>query len=911
MKSNDVRKKFLDFFAQRKHPIIPSDSLVPSSDPTLLFTSAGMVQFKDYFAGKKKDLSRAASCQKCFRTTDLERIGLTPRHLSFFEMLGNFSFGDYFKKEAIEWGWEFLTSEMNIPQDKLYVTVYKDDDEAYDLWKKIIPEKKIYRLGDDTNFWNMGPTGPCGPCSEIIYDTGESNGCGKDDCDPSCSCARWLEVWNLVFTQFNRLPDGKLEPLPRKNIDTGMGLERLVMVTSGASDVFATDLFKGVIARAAQELGVADDIKIPSGVAPLRLIADHARASLFLLADGIMPSNDGRGYVLRRIIRRAQRFARVIGYDKPFLYKTISAVMDVMSQAYPSIAPQFDNIAAILKNEETKFLETLDAGISVLENLLRRHKDTKHIPGEDAFKLYETYGFPYDLTREMCLEKGFTVDDEGFIRAQNLAREISRASWRGSSDSISPGKNKYESVLSRMSLKPTNFVGYKNLSSETSIEAIISDEGVALDKIDEGKECEIFLAETPFYAESGGQVSDTGELIIEKKNSRAVVKDVRKIAHPGKNGGFIFSHRIKVARGNFSVGDTVSARVDVRRRNDIARHHTATHLLHKALRKFLGETAVQSGSLVAPEYLRFDFAYQASPAQDELEKIEDDVNEAIRADLPVCISEEKLETAKQRGAMALFGEKYGDVVRSVEVRDEVNGMTHSLELCGGTHVKRTGEIGFFKIIQESSVGSGVRRITAVAGVWAEKYVRENEYLIYEMSEALKSPKSELTSKISKLLARIKEVEKKLSAAESKNISGAISSAIEKGKNINGLLFVPFVIQGLSQEGEDVGNDRDRLPRSADMIISVIKSRADIKKGGIALVIDKTQTSYSYVVAVSDDVVSSASKELEAVAIARIFAKATGGSGGGKATFARGGGKDVSKISDGIAAVEDYIRSHIF
>ncbi|MDI6757658.1 MAG: alanine--tRNA ligase [Endomicrobiia bacterium] len=879
MKSADVRKKFLDFFSARGHEIKPSDSLIPSSDPTMLFTSAGMVQFKDYFAGVRKDLKRAASCQKCFRTTDIDRIGKTPRHLSFFEMLGNFSFGNYFKQEAIAWGWEFLTKEMGLPSDRLYVTVYKDDDEALEIWKKIITTGRIYKLGADTNFWNMGPTGPCGPCSEIIYDLGESHGCSKKDCDPGCDCARWLEVWNLVFTQFNRAADGKLSPLPNKNIDTGMGLERLAMVVSGARDVFGTDLFLPVIQKAAALTGVACD----ENSVELRTIADHARAALFLMYDGITPLNEGRGYVLRRIIRRAQRSGKMLGCNKPFLYKTIPAVSDIMSTAYPDVAAQVENVAAILKNEEEKFLETLDAGLLILEDMLRKSAGRK-LSGKDAFGLYETYGFPYDMTKDICAERGISVNDEEFSAAEAAAKKISKASWKGV-DAVKTAV--YDDIKSRVG--PTTFVGYDRLSAETVVSAMVTAAplGAEAGKLAAFAEGEIFLKETPFYAESGGQMGDTGRLLFEP-GGEAEVTDVRKAAAAPGHEGDLVAHKVKIKKGDVTVGQKVRAEVNAERRSDIAGHHTATHLLHKALRAVLGKGAVQSGSLVAPNYLRFDFAHSSAPSKAELLEIERLVNASIRANMAVCATEDDLDAAKKRGAMALFGEKYSNKVRLVEV-----GSAHSLELCGGTHVSATGEIGFFKIVSESSVGSGLRRITAVCGRHAEDYVRSSENALDDVASILKSSRAEAASRAAKLSERVRELEKRLSLDAASSVASEIAVAAARASQFGRVRFAFCVLDG---------REHSAAGPAADALLETLGGE------GIALAAAAQGESFAYAIAVSPSA-ASWDPRLAAPAIAKIFASAASAAGGGgKSAFARGGGKNSAKIKDGIAAVEKYLAA---
>ncbi|MEI8217735.1 MAG: alanine--tRNA ligase, partial [Elusimicrobiota bacterium] len=617
--SQTIRQKYLDFFARNNHVIRPSDSLVPAGDPTLLFTSAGMVQFKKNFLGLSKDtFTRATTCQKCFRTSDIDQVGVTNRHLTFFEMLGNFSFGDYFKQEAIAWAWEFLTIEMHLPADKLYITVYKDDNEAYELWKKIVPESKIIRMGDETNFWNMGPTGPCGPCSEILYDLGPEMSCGKPDCGPACSCNRYLEVWNLVFTQFDRQEDGSLKNLPRKNIDTGMGLERLVAVVNGKNNVFDTDLFMPVIEWLADELNI--DIK--SNISKLRMMADHTRGLVLLIGDGIAPSNEGRGYVLRRLLRRALRQGKLFGASKPFLYKAAAVAAKIMSGAYPGLIEQYERIASTTKMEEEKFLETLESGTHLLNELIAKTKsgNATVLAGSAVFKLYDTYGFPFDLTREIAAEENLTIDEQGFKEAQRQAQEISRAAWNGSGD-----KDITFYLKLNRALGDTVFVGYEATATNAVITALIKNAAPA-ETLSAGDEGEIILDHSPFYAQSGGQVSDTGT--ITTPDTEAIVLDVQKPA------GKLFVHRVKVIRGSLKQGLSVDASIDIDRRKNIMRHHTATHLLHAALRRVVGTQVTQAGSEVRADGFRFDFAHPTALSIDDISAIESMVNAAIRDNMP-------------------------------------------------------------------------------------------------------------------------------------------------------------------------------------------------------------------------------------------------------------------------------------
>ncbi|MCL2335336.1 MAG: alanine--tRNA ligase, partial [Endomicrobia bacterium] len=710
--SSKIRAEFLQFFKNNGATVVPSDSLIPSGDKTLLFTSAGMVQFKQHFLGQSKDsFTRAASCQKCFRTSDIDNVGITARHLTFFEMLGNFSFGDYFKKEAIEWAYEFLTKNMDLPKDKLYFTVYKDDNEAAEIWKKIVPADKIIKMGEDTNFWNMGDTGPCGPCSEILIDLGEDMGCRKPDCGPACSCDRHLEIWNLVFTQFDKQADGSLKNLPKKNIDTGMGLERMVAAANGKKSIFDTDLFIPMMEAASDVLKVKYEGK---NISKLRMIADHSRAVTFLISDGILPSNEGRGYVLRRILRRAVRQGKMYGYDKPFMNELASEVVKIMEPAYPELSSRLDNVRAIIKVEEEKFLETLEAGSGILSEMMSSYKSksAKVISGEDVFKLYDTYGFPHDLTKEIAMENGMSIDEKAFKDEQKKAQDKSRAAWGGSGEKDIT----FYSILHKKT-GDTAFTGYENYEFPGKVLALVKD-GKEVDSLKAGESGEVVLSQTPFYAESGGQSADTGKMTAP--SFEASVEDVFKPI------GNLFVHKVKVLKGSLKKDDEVLSSIDVSYRKQIARHHTATHLLHKALRQLLGTHITQAGSLVANDYLRFDFTHFSQIKKDDLVKIEREINAAVRENMPVCIESMPIAQARDAGAMALFGEKYGETVRTVSIVDEYEDSKYSMELCGGTHIDRTGDIGIFKIVSESSVAAGVRRIEAVAGAAAEEHILKEE-----------------------------------------------------------------------------------------------------------------------------------------------------------------------------------------
>ena len=867
-----IRKTFLDFFGEKGCKVVPSDSLVPSGDKTLLFTSAGLVQFKKHFLGQSKDtFTRATSSQKCFRTSDIDQVGVTNRHLTFFEMLGNFSFGDYFKEEAIAWAWDFLTNYMQLPKEKLYATIYKDDDEAGQMWKKFVPESRIIKMGDETNFWTMGPTGPCGPCSEILIDLGEDMGCHKPTCGPWCDCNRYLEIWNLVFTQFDRQEDGSLKPLGRKNIDTGMGLERIVAAANGKNNVFDTDLFLPMMNAASELLKVSFNDNIPK----LRMIADHARAITFLISDGIHPSNEGRGYVLRRILRRAVRQGKVFGMNEPFLYKLVDVVHDVMKPAYPELTARLDNIKSMAKVEEEKFLETLNTGTDLLNNLISQYKakNVSVLKGEDVFKLYDTYGFPHELTKEIALEQGLTIDEKGFEQEKKIAQEKSRGAWSGSGEQDIT----FYSVLHK-ECGDTTFEGYTQNSSSVKIVAIVKD-GKKVESLSKGDKGEIILTNSPFYAESGGQVADTGIMFNESVNIE--VTDVTKPI------GKLFVHKVIIEKGQVKTGDILTASINTDNRNQTARHHTATHLLQKVLRSVLGSHVAQAGSLVCPDNLRFDFNHFKAVTKEELKKIEKDVNKAIRQNYPVSITEMPIEQARKEGAMALFGEKYGDVVRTVKVI-ETDDKYYSMELCGGTHVQKTGDIGMFKIVSESSVGSGIRRIEAVCGSACEKYVESLENKIDDIATLLKTSKVMVVPAIEKMLQDNKNLETEISSLKSKVIAGEIDEYIKSAKDINGVNVIAFAVEGV-----DVKSLRemvDKVKEKQSSAIIVIASKLDGK--------------ISFVVSVSQDIVK---QGYAAGKIAKQFAAKIEGSGGGKPDFAQGGGKKTDNLKSVIENIGEILK----
>ncbi|MDD2523210.1 MAG: alanine--tRNA ligase [Endomicrobiaceae bacterium] len=869
--SSNIRKTFLDFFAQKGCKIVESDSLVPSGDKTLLFTSAGMVQFKQHFLGQSKDtFTKATTSQKCFRTSDIDQVGITNRHLTFFEMLGNFSFGDYFKKEAIVWAWDFLTNVMGLPKDKLYITVYNDDDDAKEMWKKIVPESRIIKMGDETNFWTMGPTGPCGPCSEILIDLGPEMGCGKPTCGPQCNCNRYLEVWNLVFTQFDRQEDGSLKPLARKNIDTGMGLERLVAAVNGKNNVFETDLFLPIMQASSDLL----KISLNSNIQKMRMIADHARAVTFLISDGILPSNEGRGYVLRRILRRAVRQGKVFGMNEPFLHKLVKDVHSIMSPAYPELTSRLDNIKSMIKVEEEKFLETLNTGTDILNNLISDYKNKRNlvINGNDVFKLYDTYGFPHELTKEIAQENGLTIDEKSFEEEKKNAQEKSRGAWSGSGEKDIT----FYSILHK-EFGDTKFEGYESYTSNSKVLALIKD-GKKVNTLSKGDNGEIILDKTPFYAESGGQVSDIGTLSVDKKI------EVNEVLKPI---GKLFVHKCIVKNGSVEVGELLKAEIDIFNRQQIARHHTATHLLHKVLRDLLGNHVAQAGSLVTSNSLRFDFNHFKALTKKELEQIEKNVNKVIRENFPVSIVEMSIQEARDKGATALFGEKYGNVVRTVTVKQDDNN-AFSMELCGGTHIKRTGDIGMFKIISESSVGSGIRRIEAIVGSAVEKYFDNFEEQIENMSKILKVSKNSLVNAVEKLVFDTKQLESEISSLKSKYISNEIDEYIKKVKIVKNINILAFVVDNV-----DVKSLRDMSDKVREKLSSAI-----------VVIASQLQDKISFVVSVSDDLVKSG---YHAGKIAKQFAAKIDGSGGGKPDFAQGGGKRSEQILSVIKSIEDVIN----
>ncbi|MCB4755735.1 MAG: alanine--tRNA ligase [Elusimicrobia bacterium] len=905
----DLRQAFLQFFKKQNHTLVPSDSLIPSSDPTLLFTSAGMVQFKAHFLQQiPLTFRRAASSQRCLRTTDIDVVGTTPRHLTFFEMLGNFSFGDYFKEEAIAWGWEFLTKDLNIPKERLWATVYKEDDEAHAIWKKLVPESRISRLGEDTNFWNMGPTGPCGPCSEIHWDFGSGPTKGPDDSD------RWMEVWNLVFTQFDRQADGRLTPLPNKNIDTGMGLERLTSVVEGVSGAFETSLLKPLI-KFGEEMLEHKYGKDSKKDVSLRIVADHLRAVTLLVFDGILPSNEGRGYVLRRLLRRAVRQGTLFGKKEPFLYRGVSIVTDYLKDAALGLVERRESIALLIKQEEERFLETVETGLGRLNELVDAAKKAKkkRVPGKDVFRLYDTYGFPPELTKEILEESSMTFDEKEFGGAREGAQRLAREGWKGSG---AKDVAVYNEILKKIG--PSTFRGYETLSLKTQIRALIKD-GQSVPSLKAGEKGEVIVSETPFYPEGGGQVGDKGGIHSTGGDVAASVLNTHKpindlISHTvtvlslppdgGRPGGGAppltppLAGRGTENLGGLSVGDTIELRVDKNHREPTMRHHTATHLLHAALRKVLGPQATQAGSLVSPEKLRFDYSYNKALAPEQIKEIETIVNEAVLKNMKATPILTTPEAARKMGAMALFGEKYGDKVRCLVISEhepDAPEKAFSLELCGGTHCSRTGDIGAFKILSETSIAAGARRIEAVSGLKALEHFNKREEALQALSEKLKATPQELGGRIDKMLERQKQLEQEVRDLKIKLAQGGSGSPGAGGPEIQTVNGIPLAIK--VAEGLSV----DELRTLADRLKHELKS-------GVVFVATTTpedgREKVSFVFAVTPDLKE---KGLNAGQLAKAVAQELGGSGGGRADFAQGGGQGKENLQSILKKIPSLIK----
>ena len=872
----------MSFFERYDHKRIASDSLIPSGDPTVLFTSAGMNQFKDAFLGKRTDLTRAASCQQCLRTGDLEKVGKTASHHTFFEMLGNFSFGDYFKREAIQWAWEFLTAKrrdggVELPANKLWVTVFEADDEAFGIWEKIVPARRIVRLGEADNFWpanarTQGPNGPCGPCSEVHFDRTGKCLKGHAKCAPGCDCGRFVEVWNLVFTQFDRQEGGTLAPLPRKHIDTGMGLERLASVVQGTETDYETDLFAPIM-DAIRKLPRGKKVKKDRVTFAERVIADHARAIVFLLAEGITPSNESRGYVLRMLIRRAHRLGRTdlnlyTSTTRTFLTSLVESVEEAMrgSPYSATLEKQRDVIRRVIRHEEMQFVMTLEAGTTRLEEVIASARG-KTIAGDEAFKLYDTYGFPVELTIDIAQERGFTVDRQTFERALKSQQERSRAASQFGDAVFVPTTLKLEGVAK------SDFIGYQALEADARVKGIWKQDQW-VQSASQGEEIGVVLDRSPFYGEAGGQVGDQGT--IECPKGLLDVVDA-------KWADDLLVHHAKVQTGSVAVNEPARAKVSVERRTKIARSHTATHLLHWALRKVLGPETVQAGSLVEAERVRFDFSALGGLHEDQWMKVEQLVNERIRAADEVTTQLMKLEEAKQAGALALFGEKYGRQVRVVSISD------YSRELCGGTHLKATGSIGTFRLVAESSIAAGTRRVEAVVGEAALARQQQESQVLRDIARQLSRSPSEALQGLEELLQQLKASEKRLKTMQAELAHVRATQLVADAKRLDGVTLVVAQIDGV---------DREFLAAVADAIRGSVTD-------GIALLVSKEQsTSVAWVMALTATLVK---RGLHAGELLKAIAALTNGGGGGRPEFAQAGGKDPSRIPEALRRAEQLIR----
>lgn len=867
MKSSEIRQKWLDFFASKDHKIEPSASLVPYNDPSLLWINAGMAPLKPYFDGRvKPDNPRIANAQKCIRTNDIENVGKTKRHHTFFEMLGNFSIGDYFKEEAITWSWEFLTDKkwLGLDPDRLSVTIHPEDEEAFKLWHEKIglPESRIIRLED--NFWDIGE-GPCGPCTEIFYDRGEAFGDLSDpECYPGGENERFLEVWNNVFSQFNHNKDGSYTPLPSKNIDTGAGLERFASILQNADSNYDTDLFLPIIEATVGITGARYREREETDVA-LKVIADHIRTVTFAVGDGVLPGNEGRGYVIRRLLRRAVRYGKVLGMDSPFLFRLVKTVGDIMGSHYPEVVEKQEFIERVIRTEEERFHETLSDGLHILTRMMERARaeGATQISGEDAFKLYDTYGFPLDLTIDFAAESGMGVDEAGFAAAMEAQKNRARAARTDDASMQVQG-----GALADLTVN-SEFVGYNELVTSAKIVAIVQDDRMA-DLASAGNEVQLVLDRTPFYAESGGQVSDLGT--IGKAGARAAVKDVSK----APRGQHVLHAAIE--EGTFRVGDTVEAAVDRSLREAIVKNHTATHLLHKALKDVLGDHVNQAGSLVEPERLRFDFSHFGSLTAEELADVERRVNEQVWLSTDLDIRHMPIDEAKAMGAMALFGEKYGDVVRVVRIGD------YSLELCGGCHVGNTSQIGLFKIVSEGGIGSGVRRIEALTGRQAFQYMEQQLHILQEGAALLKTPPAELPRRIEGLLGEMRDLARENESLQTRLSQQEAASLTDRAVHADGvnILVAQVEASGMDALRNMADSMRDKLGSAAVLLGSVVDGKVQL------------------IAAMTPDVVK---QGYHAGQLIKQVAAACGGGGGGRPDMAQAGGKDPAKLADALALGE--------
>jgi len=877
MTSNELRQAFLDFFRERGHEVVASSPLVPGNDPTLLFTNAGMVQFKDVFTGEdQRSYSTAATSQRCVRAggkhNDLENVGYTTRHHTFFEMLGNFSFGDYFKREAIEYAWEFLTETLGLPAERLWVTVYKDDDEAADIWLKEIKvdPKRFARLGEKDNFWAMGDTGPCGPCSEIFFDHGEGVAGGPPG-SPDEDGDRYVEVWNLVFMQFDRSADGEMIALPKPSVDTGMGLERLAAVMQQVHSNYDIDLFEHIIQAAADVLGVRND-----GSSSLNVIADHIRACAFLIVDGVLPGNEGRSYVLRRIIRRAIRHGKKLGTHDLFFHRLVAPLVQEMGKAYPELAKAQAHVERVLEKEETRFAETLDQGMEILETAMNELEDTE-IPGDVVFKLYDTYGFPVDLTADIARERKLSIDEAGFDAAMARQRDRARASSKFKNVIVHVPGAEIKAVAGTVGVEispPTTFTGYEGTEGSSDV-IVLFRNGESVDSLSAGDDGAVILSSTPFYSESGGQIGDSG--ILVENGTLFRVDDTQKSGRANVHFG-------SVEQGELKIGDKVEAIVDADRRQAIRLNHTATHLMHAALRKVLGDHVVQKGSLVAPDRLRFDFSHYEGVTAAELQEIEDLVNEEIRKNVAADTKLMTYDDAIESGALALFGEKYGDKVRVLKLGD------FSVELCGGTHVDRTGDIGVFKITHEGGVAAGVRRIEAVTGRSAMAWIDANQRTLQRLADMLKGQPDKAATKVEQLLKQNRELEKKLATARHALLTGESSDQEDSIREISGIKVLAIRVVGV-----DAKVLREAVDRAKDKLQSAVVVLGSVDDGKVRLAVGVTKNN---------------TDRIRAGDLVNFVAEQVGGKGGGRPDFAQAGGNDVSKLDKALESVPAWVEERL-
>lgn len=872
---NEIRSKFLEFFESKGHYVANSYSLVPNNDKSLLLINSGMAPLKNYFSGVEVPPSvRMCTSQKCIRTGDIENVGITARHATFFEMMGNFSFGDYFKRESIKWGWEFVTEWLNIPEDKIWVTVYEEDDDSYDIWAKEMnfPEERMVRLGKDDNFWEIG-TGPCGPCSEIYFDRGEEYGCDNPDCKPGCDCDRYLEFWNHVFTQFDRDEEGNYSLLENKNIDTGMGLERMGCIMQGVDTIFEVDTIKSILEAVEKLTGVKYG-ENPKNDISIRIITDHIRAVTFLVSDGVLPSNEGRGYVLRKLLRRAARHGKLLGVKELFLQKLIDEVIKVNDKAYSVLVEKESYIKKVVGIEEEKFNETIDQGTEILNSYIEvlKNEGKTVLSGQEAFKLYDTYGFPIDLTKEILEEEHLSVDEEAFNEEMEKQKERARNA-RGNMD----GESWKEDPLSKLeSTVDSTFNGYSEIYGEGTIEAIVKDDEL-VQSAEEGDKVSIVLDNTTFYPEGGGQVGDCG--LITNENLVLEVLNTKKGANNSiKHIGIIKSGRI-------SNGDKVKTLVDRETRMSAARNHSATHLLHKALREVLGEHVNQAGSLVTPERLRFDITHFEAISNEELKVIEEKVNNVILSSLDIKCDIMNIKEAKEKGATALFGEKYGDEVRVVSMGD------YSTELCGGTHLTNTSQVGMFKILSEGGVAAGVRRIEAITGKAVYEYLKERDGIISEVCVNLKSKEDNLIQRISSLLEENKNLSKELHDMKAKMSLQSVDSIFDSKVEVNGVNLITNKFEGM---------DMDTLRETADNLRDKLGS-------GVVVLANVVDDKVNFVVTATKDVLD---KGIHSGNIVREVAKIAGGKGGGRPNMAQAGASDVSKVDQALSYASEVIKTQV-